>query len=62
MSKVVNIEENLPHAISEVICVRCCHRWISVRPTTCLLKDLECPECNKSGAVIETGQILEQEE
>ena len=50
----------MPHRVSEVICVRCCRRWIAVRPETILLKDLECPECG-AGAVIETGQELPKE-
>ena len=61
MGDIVNIEENLPHIVSEVICVKCCHRWISVRPAITLLKDLECPNCG-IGAVIETGQILDPDE
>lgn len=59
MKKIIDIESNQPHMVSEVICVKCYHRWISVRPLATLLKDLECPECNKSGTVIETGQILD---
>jgi hypothetical protein len=46
---------------SEVICIRCCKRWICVRPERTLLKDIECPNCGK-GAVIETGEVLDEEE
>lgn len=60
MGDVVNIEANLHHMVSEVICVKCGHRWISVRPSITLLKDLECPNCGQS-FVIETGQILEED-
>jgi len=58
--KVIDIDKYRPHEVSEVICVRCCKRWISVRPKETLLKDIECPNCGK-GAVIETGQPLEDE-
>ena len=56
---VVDIEEYMPHMLSEVICVKCCKRWISVRPAGTLLKDLECPQCGCSGNVIETGENLD---
>ena len=58
---VIPIEEKMPHVVSEVICVKCGHRWISVRPQHTLLKDLECPNCGQ-GFVIETGQELEEGE
>lgn len=58
MGKVIDINENQPHAVSEVICVRCCRRWISVRPEETLLKNIECPNCGE-GAVIETGQPVD---
>jgi predicted nucleic-acid-binding Zn-ribbon protein len=61
MSKVVDISENTPHRVSEVICVHCGWRWISVRPTETLLKALECPDCTNQGYVIETGQPLKDE-
>ena len=41
-NKVIPIEAKMPHKVSEVICVRCCKRWIDVRPEGTLLKDLEC--------------------
>lgn len=62
MSEIHYIEENLPHKVSEVICVGCGKRWIAVRPMTTLLKDLECPQCGKQGYVIETGEIIDNEE
>lgn len=49
------IEENLPHKVSEVMCVNCKKRWISVRPEMTLLKELECPQCHQQGYAIETG-------
>ena len=60
-AKVTNIEENLLHKVSEVICVNCKHRWIAVRPEKTLLKDLECSECQTKGFVIETGEIIDNE-
>ena len=56
---IVPIEEKMPHKVSKVICVRCCRRWIDVRPEGILLKDLECPGCGKTGGVIETGEEID---
>lgn len=53
-----SIDKNIPHVTSEVICVKCGKRWISVRPERTLLKNLECVNCGQ-GYVIETGQILD---
>lgn len=58
LKNIVDMDEYRSHVVSEVICVKCCHRWISVRPAITPLKDLECPNCG-IGAVIETGQILD---
>ena len=58
MDNVIDINKNTPHIVSEVICIQCCKRWISVRPEETLLKDIECLDCGQ-GAVIETGQLLE---
>lgn len=49
------------YVVSEVICVKCGDRWISVRPEKMLLKEIECDKCG-SGYVIETGEIMEKEE
>ena len=57
MGKVLNIDGNKPHEISEVICVKCGKRWIAVRPEGSFLKHLECPVCG-AGFVIETGEDL----
>lgn len=62
MSKIHHIEENIPHKVSEVICINCKHRWIAVRPCVCKLKELECPECHEHGYVIETGEIIDTED
>jgi hypothetical protein len=48
-------EEKTPHKVSEVICVKCYHRFISVRPVNVLLKNLECEKCG-AGFIIETGE------
>ena len=60
MSEPVDIEKNLPHTVSEVISLCCRRRWISVRPSSVRLRELECPGCRRSGDVIETGQVLEE--
>lgn len=61
-SAVIDIENGMPHVISEVICVRCCRRWLAVRPEGTLLKDMECPECGKNGGVIETGEEIDDQD
>jgi len=48
-------EEKTPHKVSEVICVKCFHRWVAIRPVGTLLKDLHCEGCG-AGFVIETGE------
>lgn len=58
MGKVVDIEANMPHTVSEVICTKCLRRWICARPSSVLLKDIECA-CGNTGYVIETGQDLD---
>lgn len=62
MAKQIDIEEYQPHKVSEVICVSCLKRWIAARPAKCKLKDLECPCCHKQGYVIETGEVIKNEE
>ena len=62
MGKVIDIDENMPHKVSEVICVHCGWRWFAVRPATVLLKALVCPDCTNQGYVIETGEILNEDD
>jgi len=52
-------EEKTPHKVSEVICVKCYHRFISVRPVNVLLKTLECEKCG-AGFIIETGENIDE--
>ena len=52
MNNVTNINKNLPHTVSEVICIKCYHRWLGVRPTETLLKNIQCPKCKTQGTVI----------
>lgn len=58
---IIDIEEHQPHKVSEVICINCKHRRLAVRPEKTLLLDLECPECQRKGFVIETGEIIDYE-
>ena len=58
-SKIFYFEDNLPHVTAEVICVKCLHRFIDVRPTSILLKELECHQCGEKGYIIYTGQETE---
>ena len=62
MAQEIDINENKPHKVSEVICVACHKRWIAVRMTKSRLKDLECPSCHKQGYVIETGEVIFDED
>lgn len=57
---IKDICENTPHEVSEVICLKCLHRWIAVYPQETLLKQLEC-KCGEVGFVIKTGQILSEQ-
>lgn len=57
MADVINLDDNRPHIVHEVICVQCCHRWIACASVSLLLKDYECPDCG-FGYVIKTGQDL----
>lgn len=59
MGDIVDINENKPHFIAELMCVRCTNRWIGVVPEELWLKELVCPKCSVRGAVIKTGQDLE---
>ncbi len=54
---MIDFEENLPHEVAELICVKCLRRWIGVYPTETPLKRLEC-ECGCRGYVIKTGQTI----
>jgi hypothetical protein len=53
--QIIPIEEKLPHKTSEVVCLKCLKRWVAARPSTTLLKQLECATCGQ-GFVIETGE------
>jgi len=58
-NNITDIESLMPHRLSEVVCLKCLHRWIAVRPESVLLKDLECENCGQ-GYVIETGEVINQ--
>ena len=57
MAKITDIEENEPHKVSEVICIKCGKRWIAVRNAKVKLKELHC-DCFGAGYVIETGEEI----
>ena len=61
MAKSVDIEEQMPHEVAEVICLKCLKRWIAVYPAKCYLSELECAGCGESGYVIKTGQTIEND-
>lgn len=56
---VTHIEQRIPHTVSEVMCVRCVRRWVSVRPEAVKLKELVCPCCEQAGAAVETGERID---
>lgn len=60
-NNVIEISEYQIHLVSEVVCLKCLRRWISVRPECVFLKDIECPACG-AGYVIETGEYFGEEE
>jgi len=58
--KVINIEANLQHTISEVVCLKCLERWVAVYPSRAnILKKFECPN-GHVGYVIKTGQEIKE--
>ena len=61
MTNIIDMDAYRPHCVSEVICIDCGHRYISVYPEGTWLKDLECPGCHKKGFIIKTGQDIEEE-
>ena len=58
--KVIQIEANLPHEVSEVMCWGCGKRWLAVYPKQTQMKDLECPWCGNTGGAFKTGQTLDE--
>lgn len=54
--------KNYTYKTSEVVCLNCLQRWISVRPESTKLKDLECPKCREQGFTIETGEELQEDD
>ncbi len=42
-SNVVSLDENRPHVAGPVVCTRCEHSWVAVRPVGVIF--LECPKC-----------------
>ena len=57
----VENNEDLPHEVAELICLRCLHRWIGVYPQELKLADMEC-QCGCVGFIIKTGQTLPKSE
>lgn len=60
MGDVIPIEKNIPHTVSEVVCLKCLTRFICARPSKVLLKDLQCGVCGNTGYIIETGESLDK--
>ena len=51
-----------PYLVSEVICFNCGERWISARPYSVKLKEIKCERCSRTGYVVETGEIIRDDE
>lgn len=60
IGKLINLDDNRPHKVSEVICLKCLYRWVAVRPVGTPLKNLQCPKCGYMCA-IETGEEIADE-
>jgi len=58
---IIPIEEKMPHKVSETMCWHCGHRWIAVRPVGVLLKQLQCPQCDRTGYAFETGEEIDDD-
>lgn len=61
MNDIINIDDYIVGRMSELICVKCGQRFISWRPKGTRLKDIECENCG-AGYIIETGEIIDDEE
>ena len=57
-ASIIPVEEKMPHKVSETMCWYCGHRWIAVRPVGVLLKQLQCPQCDRTGYAFETGEEI----
>jgi len=62
MGRVIDFEENLPHEVCEMMCVKCKYRFIGVYPQSLWLKDQVCAKCGEVGYIIKTGQTLPETE
>jgi len=61
MNKKISFEKDVqPNKHSEVICVKCGHRVISVRPVFVKLRKLQCSGCKETGFIIETGEVFDE--
>lgn len=55
--KVINIEDYRydPHVSDELVCISCRHRGMHCWPVDVYLKNLECPQCHRTGTLVGTG-------
>jgi len=60
-AKIVNLDAHRPHRTLEVICVKCCKRWMAVALVETPLIKYECPNCG-AGHVVSTGQWIGDED
>lgn len=59
MGKIFDIDCLDPHLTGELICLNCGYRYIGTWNEKVWLKELYCPQCQKQGFNIGTGQILD---
>lgn len=53
MPEVIDLSAHRPHEVGPVVCLRCSHNWVAVRPAGTSF--LECPRCRASrGASLAT--------
>jgi len=57
---ITDIQEKREHCVSELMCIKCFHRYIGVFPLATQLKALECEKCG-CGYIISTGQLIATE-
>ena len=55
---IIDFEANLPHEVCELMCWHCGKRYIGAFPEQTLLKQLECPQCHRTGYMFKTGQTV----
>lgn len=56
MSDVITLDDHRPHEAGPVICARCQHSWVAVRPIGAT--GLECPKCEAQAGMSFLGMLM----